>query len=130
MALFENGIEALVRCPCVGIDVTACCFTSLTERFRISDEVVHEGREGGGILILERTATSLECLCLAELLIVGTKDDGDAIHSGFGHIVDAYAKATSDKRHLTIAIDGREFTKAVDNQRTNLLVRRRTFSLF
>ena len=63
---------------------------------------------------------------LAELIIVGAKDNWHAIHRSLGHIVYTHTEPTADISHLTVTIDGREHSEAVDNEtirRRDILLR-------
>lgn len=51
--LSENGGEAFVGGTCVGVDVVACGLSCLAESFGIVDKVVHEGGEGGEVLVFK-----------------------------------------------------------------------------
>src|SRR5574344_729800 len=84
----KDGIEAFVGGTSIGVDVTISSISCVLECFGIVDEVVHERRKRGIVLIFERTATSLECLCLTELLVVGTEEYWNAVNSSLGHVVD------------------------------------------
>lgn len=72
------------------------------------------------VVHLETTAQTKEVLCLAEILVVGTNQDGDTIHSSLRHIVDAHTKATTHIGYLAIAIDAAKETKAVDDETVHL----------
>ena len=82
----------------------------------IREEMVGDAIELLGIMNLKAGSGIQQITGLAEVLVVGTDDDGDAIDRTFGDIMDAYAEATAHHCQLTIAVDAGEESEAVDDE--------------
>ena len=95
-------------------------FTSLTtcfrKRLRFRDKTLHDGLEVISRLNLQATATGLKPLGLLKTLIVRPEYDRNIPHRSLQQIVNAYAKATADIGNISIAINARQKTEAIDNQ--------------
>ena len=88
----------------VGGDIVAGSLTCRMAVFLVSEKAREEVVEGGVIFHLQGTTTGEEVYGFLELLVARTYDDGDAIDSGLGNIVNSHAETSADIGHLSITI--------------------------
>ncbi len=102
--LIKNCAEYCVARSAIVLHIGSSFCSSLFQGFAIGHESLHDGIVTNCITDSETSALGEQAQCLAECLMVRTEDYRNAIDSGFECIVNAYAKASADISHVTIAI--------------------------
>lgn len=117
MLLLRKGLRVDDVCG-TGVlgDIAAGGFCGRAIGLGICEKVVGDVIELTRVVHLEAGSGIKQIARLAEVLVVGTDDDRDAIDRCFWDVVNANAEAAAHHCQLTIAVDAGEEPEAVDDE--------------
>ena len=88
----------------MALDVLLGDGAAATQVLRVTEQLVHDSSELVSSAYREAAATGYQVVRLAELAVIGSENDGDAIDRRLIDVVDATAETTAHHSQLSIAV--------------------------